>query len=71
MRGDSCCGRTKKRGRKKKNTPETTGSKQGQNVFKVDREDRTEPLMVKRSHSAPDGLAGAAGPSVSQVRAKI
>lgn len=68
MRGDSCCGRTKK---KKKNTPETTGSKRGQNAFKVDGEDRAEPLMVKRSHSAPDGLAGAAGPSASQVRAKI
>lgn len=56
---------------REKNTPETTGSKRGQNVFKVDRGDRTEPLMVKRSHSAPDGLAGAAGPSASQVRAKI
>lgn len=66
----AAAGGQKKREREK-NTPETTGSKRGQSVFKVAREDRKEPLMVKRSHSAPDGLAGAAGPSASQVRAKI
>lgn len=44
MRGDSCCGRTKK--------PQTTGSKRGQNTFKVDGEDSVDPNSQRQSVTA-------------------